>query len=88
MSEPGARAPVTAAVSWDAFLSTYLPALILAIGSGVALPAVPILAKSFDVSFGADPTTFNYTGVVKGNELKLHTDFMGQSIDYTVKKAG
>ena len=41
-----------AAVSWDAFLSTYLPALVLAIGTGIALPAVPTLAKSFGVSFG------------------------------------
>ncbi|HVA14226.1 MAG TPA: MFS transporter [Stellaceae bacterium] len=40
------------AVSWDAFLSTYLPALVLAVGTGVALPAVPTLAKSFGVSFG------------------------------------
>ncbi len=43
---------VAKAVSWDAFLSTYLPALILALGTGIALPAVPTLAKSFDVSFG------------------------------------
>lgn len=41
-----------AAVSWAAFLSTYLPALVLALGTGIALPAVPTLAKSFDVSFG------------------------------------
>ncbi len=40
------------AFSWEAFLSTYLPALILAMGTGVALPAIPVLAKSFDVSFG------------------------------------
>ena len=40
------------AVSWDAFLATYLPALILALGTGIALPAIPILAKSFDISFG------------------------------------
>jgi hypothetical protein len=46
------------------------------------------ISFSFDVSFGADPTTFNYTGVVTGNELKLHTDFMGQPIDYSVKKTG
>jgi MFS family permease len=52
MSEAGAKPGGTAAVSWDAFLSTYLPALVLAIGSGIALPAVPTLAKSFDVSFG------------------------------------
>jgi MFS family permease len=41
-----------AAVSWDAFLSTYLPALILALGTGIALPAIPTLARSFNVSFG------------------------------------
>lgn len=40
------------AVSWHAFLATYLPALILALGTGIALPAIPILAKSFDISFG------------------------------------
>jgi hypothetical protein len=28
----------------------------------------------------------DHTGVVAGNEMKLHTDFMGQPIDYTVKK--
>lgn len=49
---PEAPAPSESAVSWNAVLSTYLPALILAIGTGVALPAVPTLAKSFDVSFG------------------------------------
>lgn len=40
------------AVSWSAFVGTYLPALILALGAGVALPAVPALASSFDVGFG------------------------------------
>jgi hypothetical protein len=46
------------------------------------------ISFSIDVNFGPDPTTFNYTGVVTGSEIKLHTDFMGQPIDYTVKKAG
>jgi MFS family permease len=41
-----------AAMSWDAFLSTYLPALVLAIGTGIALPAIPTLAKTYAVSFG------------------------------------
>jgi MFS family permease len=47
-------APVSggAAVSWQAMWTTYLPALILALGTGIALPAIPTLAKSFDVSFG------------------------------------
>ena len=47
-----AARPAAAALSWDAFLSTYLPALILALGTGIVLPAVPTLARSFDVSFG------------------------------------
>jgi MFS family permease len=41
-----------AAVSWDAFLSTYLPALVLAIGTGIALPAIPSLAQTYAVTFG------------------------------------
>jgi MFS family permease len=40
------------ALSWHAFLSTYLPALVFALGTGIALPAIPTLAKSFNVSFG------------------------------------
>ena len=41
-----------AAVSWRALLATYLPALILSTGLGIALPAIPALASSFHVSFG------------------------------------
>jgi MFS family permease len=41
-----------AAVSWSAFFSTYLPALVLALGTGIALPALPALAQSFGVGFG------------------------------------
>lgn len=40
------------AISWEAFLATYLPALILALGTGIAVPALPTLARSFHVSFG------------------------------------
>ncbi len=50
-SGPG-EAHTSRAVSWDAFLATYLPALVLALGTGIALPALPVLAKSFGVSFG------------------------------------
>lgn len=39
------------AFSWNIFLSTYLPALIFALGAGIAVPAVPTLAKSFNVDF-------------------------------------
>lgn len=42
----------TGAVSWKAAFSIYMPALVLGLGAGIALPAVPALAKSFDVSFG------------------------------------
>ena len=44
--------PETDALSLKALLIIYLPALVLGLGAGIALPAVPTLAKSFDVSFG------------------------------------
>lgn len=40
-----------AALSWESFFSTYLPAFILALGAGIALPALPALAGSFGVGF-------------------------------------
>ncbi len=40
------------ALSLKALIVTYMPALVLGLGAGIALPAVPALAKSFDVSFG------------------------------------
>jgi MFS family permease len=43
---------VAKAVSWEALLSTYAPALLLALGAGIVLPVIPALAQSFDVSFG------------------------------------
>src|SRR3989304_3339102 len=43
---------VAKAVSWDALLSTYLPAFLLAVGTGIVLPVIPALAQSFEVSFG------------------------------------
>jgi MFS family permease len=48
-------------------LSTYLPAMLFALGVGIALPAIPILAKSFDVGFGLASlviTTFLIGGAV------------------------
>ncbi|HUY07037.1 MAG TPA: MFS transporter [Acidimicrobiales bacterium] len=61
MSEtgPAAREPegATAAAegmkawSWAAFNSTYLPALILAMGTGIAVPSIPAIAQSFHVGF-------------------------------------
>src|SRR5579871_2959102 len=40
------------ALSWNAFFSIYFPAMLLALGTGIALPAIPRIAKSFDVGFG------------------------------------
>lgn len=45
------------------------------------------IAFSLTLSFGPDPTTFNYTGVVASNAIKLHSEFMGQPIDFTLKKS-
>lgn len=36
----------------ESFLSLYLPAFTLALGTGIAAPALPVYAKSFDISFG------------------------------------
>jgi MFS family permease len=52
VGEDVVKAPGGAAISWEAFVSTYLPALVLALGTGIALPALPTMAKSFGVSFG------------------------------------
>jgi multidrug resistance protein len=37
-------------------LTLYLPSLTLAFGQGIALPALPVYARSFDVSFGVAST--------------------------------
>ncbi len=61
-------------------------------GSVLPLKSVKLegnkISFSLDLDFGQGPTTFNYTGVVEGGEMKLHSEFMGQPIDFTLKKAG
>src|SRR5579864_2060273 len=47
-----APATESQALSWESVLSTYLPAGLLSLGVGMALPAIPVLARSFDVGFG------------------------------------
>jgi hypothetical protein len=42
---------------------------------------------SLTLDFGQGPATFNYTGELAGGELKLHSDFMGNPFDLTLKKA-
>lgn len=39
-------------------LSLYLPALTLALGAGIATPAIPVFAKSFDISVGIASLVF------------------------------
>ena len=46
-----------------------------------------MISFSLDLDFGQGPVTFNYTGVLAAGELKLHSDFMGMPIDFTLKKA-
>ena len=48
-----ATAPDENMKAWSlaAFNSTYLPALILAMGTGIAIPAIPAIARSFHVNF-------------------------------------
>jgi len=53
------------AFSFNAFLSIYLPAMVLALGAGIALPAIPVLAKSFHVTFGV--ASFVVISFVTGN---------------------
>jgi hypothetical protein len=39
-----------------------------------------------DLDFGQGPTTFQYTGVITNGEIKVHSEFMGMPIDFTLKK--
>ena len=39
-------------IAWGSVYTLYLPAFILALGTGVATPALPVFARSFDISFG------------------------------------
>lgn len=39
-------------LSRENILSLYLPAVVLSLGAGIATPALPVFAKSFEISFG------------------------------------
>jgi MFS family permease len=65
--EAAAEPQESAALSWAAVLSTYLPAMLLALGVGIALPAIPVLARSFDVGFGL--ASFVITSFLVGGTL-------------------
>ena len=42
---------------------------------------------SLDLDFGQGPVTINYTGVVSPGMLKMQSEFMGMTNDFTLKKA-
>jgi hypothetical protein len=46
-----------------------------------------MLSFAQDLDFGGQSMTLNYTGTLAGGELKLHTDFGGQPLDFVLKKA-
>ena len=60
-------------------------------GSTVAIKSGKIdgskISFSADLDFGGSTTTVAYTGVVAPAEIKIHMDFMGMPMDFTVKKA-
>jgi hypothetical protein len=43
---------------------------------------------SLDLDFGGNTTTLKYSGTVSPGQVALSTDFMGQSMSFTLKKAG
>lgn len=59
-------------------------------GNPLALKNVKVdgnkITFSLDIDFGQGPTTFNYTGVLSGGVIKVHSEFMGMPIDFSVKK--
>jgi hypothetical protein len=39
-----------------------------------------------DLDIGGNAMTLVYTGVVSAKEIAMHADFMGQPLDFVVKK--
>ncbi len=74
MSAPEQRKD-TSLYSRESFLSLYLPAIILGLGTGIAAPAIPVYAKSFDVSFGTASLVF-IVYLVGGMVATIPTGFL------------
>ena len=64
-------------VSKETVLSLYLPAIVLALGTGIAAPAIPVYAKSFDISFA----TASLVIIVHGFGMVASTFPTGYLID-------
>lgn len=62
-------------LSRENLLSLYLPAVVLALGAGIAAPALPIFAKSFEISFGV-ATLILVAHSVGGAAATIPTGFM------------
>jgi hypothetical protein len=45
------------------------------------------LAFTVDIDMAGQAMSFQYTGVISGSDLKLHTEFMGMPLDFALKKA-
>jgi hypothetical protein len=45
------------------------------------------ISFSLDLDFGQGPVTINYTGVESPGVLKMQSEFMGMTNDFTLKKA-
>ena len=57
LTVPQSDSPVAKLSRWsgrstDTVLSLYVPAFVLATGVGIAIPALPLYAKSFEIDFG------------------------------------
>lgn len=44
------------------------------------------ISFTLELDFGQGPVMFNYTGVFSAGMIKIHSEFMGQPIDFSVKK--
>jgi hypothetical protein len=89
LSTPGGDIPLSYTLKADG--TTLTGSTSAADGSSIPLKNGKIdgnkISFSLDIDFGQGPTTFNYTGVVSPTELKLHSSFMDQPIDFTLRKA-
>lgn len=74
MSTPDTPPP-SRILSRENVLSLYLPAVVLSLGAGIAAPALPVFAKSFEISFGVATLilVFNSVGAAAAT---LPTGFM------------
>ena len=61
-------------IAWGSIYALYLPAFILALGTGIATPALPVFAKSFDIPFGTASLfiVLNLAGTALSDRVQEH----------------